>query len=66
MSLKKKDFTLDEIDVIRYLFDEMYSRLEYDGNRKRFISKGEADIELTHEEYSNYQIVMQKIGLTVY
>lgn len=66
MSLKKQDFTPEEIDVMKYIFDEIYSRLEYDGDRRRFISKGEADIELTQEEYSNVQNVMQKLGLTLY
>lgn len=66
MSLKKEDFTPEEIDVIRYIFSEMYSLLEYNGNLDRFVNKGEADIELTQEDYSNYQNVMEKLGLTVY
>jgi hypothetical protein len=66
MPKKNQDFTPEEIDVIRYIFGEIYSLLEYNGNRDRFENKGEADIELTQEDYSNYQSVLEKLGVAIY
>lgn len=66
MTLKKKEFTPEEVVVMKDILNKVYQGLRWDGERSVNVYSDTGLIELDFRELNHLELALEKLGITIY